>query len=220
MNDRELKREIDGTLTRVLHLGDRPTIDTAVTDGHVVVKGEVDHLSVKRLAIKAISIIPEVRDVDDQLRLATPAPHSDPELRRHVMDGLIEDPNVTESMIRVDARDGLVTLTGLVESLEEKRLAGLIAWWVPGVADVRNLIDVEPFQAGTEADLLDSVRQALEKDPFVNPDTIGVAVRDRVVTLVGTVGSEQERLLAEQDTYYLWGVEQVINQLAVRSPGE
>ena len=74
---------------------------------------------------------------------------------------------------------------------------------------------VNPPQAGDEADLIDSVRQAFYKDVLVNPDTIGVTARGGIVSLIGTVASEEERLAAEHDAYYIWGVQQVINRLEV-----
>jgi osmotically-inducible protein OsmY len=41
----------------------------------------------------------------------------------------------------------VVTLNGQVPSLSHKRLAGVLAWWVPGVRDVVDGLAVEPTQS-------------------------------------------------------------------------
>jgi osmotically-inducible protein OsmY len=44
--------------------------------------------------------------------------------------------------IVVEVKDGVVTLNGEVPSLTHKRLAGVLAWWVPGVKSVVNRVEV------------------------------------------------------------------------------
>ena len=61
--------------------------------------------------------------------------------------------------------------------------------------------------------MIDAVRLVLEKDPFVNADQIMVTSKQRVVTLAGLVASEAEREMAEQDAWYVFGVDKVINKL-------
>ena len=36
--------------------------------------------------------------------------------------------------IEIEVKDGVVTLDGRVPGLASKRLAGVLAWWVPGAA--------------------------------------------------------------------------------------
>jgi osmotically-inducible protein OsmY len=52
---------------------------------------------------------------------------------------------------------------------------------------------------------------------MVNPDQIRVSTRDAVVTLQGQVPSESERDAAEFDAWYEFGVDKVVNQIAVRA---
>ncbi|MOA38792.1 periplasmic protein [compost metagenome] len=118
----------------------------------------------------------------------------------------------------MSAADGVVTLKGTLDNIEEKCLAGLIAWWVPGVADVDNQIQVEPRQDLSDDGLLDVIRQAFEKDILVNPSRIGISIADGIVTLIGSVTSEEERLAAEHDAYFILGVNEVINRLVVAVP--
>lgn len=214
MTDSELKRTVETRLRGEVRLRGRE-IRVTVDAGRVDLTGQVETLAEKRLALNLVRKLREVGEVRDAIRLATPGGMSDAQITQHVRDGLLQDGAIHDRDIEVGAKDGVVTLTGHLDNLEEKRLAGLIAWWVPGVADVRNLIAVVPEQPGTEGDLVDSIRQALDKDVLVNPDTIGVTVKAGTVTLLGTVGSQEERQAAEHDAYYVWGVEAVVNRLAV-----
>lgn len=214
MTDSELKRAVERTLHQEVRFRGLE-IHVAVENGQVRLTGQVDELRDKRLAVNLVRRMREVGTVRDQLRLATVSDFDDKRLVQHVEDGLMQDPYVQGIPIRVRADNGVVSLEGQVESLEAKRLAGLIAWWVPGTADVENALEVVPPQTDSDNDLQDSIRQALEKDVLVNADQIDSTVRDGVVTLIGAVASEEERLAAEHDCYYVWGVQQVVNRLEV-----
>ena len=111
--------------------------------------------------------------------------------------------------------DGVVTLNGMAESLSHKRLAGVLAWWVPGSRDVVNGIEVSPAMADNDDEVVDAVRLVLEKDPLVNASQIKTRCRNLVVTLDGTVATENGRMAAEADAWYVFGVYGVINKLAV-----
>jgi osmotically-inducible protein OsmY len=162
----------------------------------------------------------------------------DGEIRDHVRDALLQDlafdrisiveilknePNVvrdagTAAMgeIRIEVADGIVTLSGDVPGLEHKRLAGVLAWWVPGSRDVVNGIGVDPPEEDSDDATTDAVRTVLEKDPFVDASQIRVETRERVVTLDGLVPTETEREMAEFDAWSVFGVDKVVSRIAVR----
>lgn len=214
MTDSELKRVVETALNGEVRLRGR-NIAVAIEDGQVVLKGELPELAEKRLAVNLIRRMRGVGDVKDQLRIFTSTEMTDKQICQHVEDGLQHDTAIHDRQIEVAASDGVVTLKGTLDNIEEKCLAGLIAWWVPGVADVDNQIKVEPHQDLSDDGLLDVLRQAFEKDILVNPSRIGIAIADGTVTLMGTVTSEEERLAAEHDAYFILGVNEVINRLEV-----
>lgn len=129
----------------------------------------------------------------------------------------VREPADSIGMIDVRAGDGIVTLDGDVAGHGQKRLAGVLAWWVPGSRDVINGIGVTPPEQDSEAAMTDAVVQVLEKDPFVDSASIRVHTRRAVVTLDGTVPREAERKLAEDDAWYVFGVDRVVNRLTVRA---
>ena len=69
---------------------------------------------------------------------------SDMELQRDVLDELKWDPAVNAAQIRVEVKDGLVTLAGRVESFADKSAAEWATKRVSGVKALAVEIRVEP----------------------------------------------------------------------------
>jgi osmotically-inducible protein OsmY len=86
---------------------------------------------------------------------------------------------------------------------------------VPGVRDVINGIAVEPPEEDAPIFIEEAVRLVLEKDPLVDASQIRVGVRGRTVRLTGLVRSDDVRRAAEADAWYIFGVDDVINEIAV-----
>lgn len=102
-----------------------------------------------------------------------------------------------------------------MESISHKRLAGVLAWWVPGSRDVVNGIDLFSNAEEQDEELVDLIRIVLEKDPMVNAAQISVRSRDGVVTLEGAVATPNASRAAESDAWYVLGVNEVVNRLSV-----
>jgi osmotically-inducible protein OsmY len=115
--------------------------------------------------------------------------------------------------IELSVNDGVVLLDDHVPSLAKKRLAGVLAWWVPGSRDVVNGMAVEPPEEDNDEELLDTVRLVLTRDPFVDADQIRISANDYVVTLEGLVINDVKRRAAENDAWFVFGVDKVVNKL-------
>lgn len=203
-----------------------------------MVEGEVANVAAKRCALERIAAIPEVAGIVDRLRVTPAAPMGDAEIRNHLRDALLNEPALANiailevvkgeelqvrappegagGNIRLRVDDGVVTLDGDVPGLAQKRLAGVLAWWVPGSRDVVNGLGVTPPEEDNDAEITEAVRIALEKDPFVEASQIRVVSDNAVVTLAGMVPSAAEREMAEFDAWYIFGVDQVVNRIEVR----
>jgi osmotically-inducible protein OsmY len=119
--------------------------------------------------------------------------------------------------IDIEVEGGIVTLNGVVPTLVRKRLAGAMAWWIPGVRDVINGIVVDPPEEDGPDQIEEAVRVVLDRDPAVDAAQIKVGVRARVVRLTGLVRSEAMREKAESDAWAVFGVDDVTNEVAVRT---
>jgi osmotically-inducible protein OsmY len=118
--------------------------------------------------------------------------------------------------IDIEVEGGVVTLNGVVPTLVRKRLAGAMAWWVPGVCDVVNGIAVDPPEEDGPDQIEEAVRVVLDRNPAINAGQVRVGVRARVVRLTGLVRSEAEREAAENDAWAIFGVDDVVNEVALR----
>jgi osmotically-inducible protein OsmY len=206
-------------------------------DGTLTLEGEVRDIAAKKLALERAAALPEVSGIVDRLRVRPAQPMGDGAIRDHLRDALLQEPAFTDFAIhtRRDGRleavreppaargalelaveDGVVTLNGRVPGLDDKRLAGVLAWWVPGSRDVINGVAVEPPEEDSDELILEAVRLVLEKDPFVDASQIRVGVRNARVRLTGAVPTEAEREMAEFDAWYVFGVDLVDNRIEVR----
>jgi osmotically-inducible protein OsmY len=123
----------------VLHQGDDDqncTIDIEINGGIVTLDGHVGSLSHRRLAEVLVWWAAGCELVKNQLRVVPPEQENDGELTDAIRMVLEKDPLVHAGQLAVSARDGTVTLLGYVASSEERRLAVLDTWYVPGVHEV------------------------------------------------------------------------------------
>jgi osmotically-inducible protein OsmY len=207
-------------------------------DGILTLDGEAGNVAAKKRALERAAAVPRVTGIVDRLHVTPAQPMGDKEIRDLVRDALLQEPALAECRLRehvkgedllvraspgenrgdilIRVEDGIVTLDGDVTGLGQKRLAGVLAWWVPGSRDVVNGLGVEPDEPDNDDEIRDAVRLVLEKDPFVDASQIRVGCADYAVTLEGIVPTESERDMAEFDAWYVFGVDRVTNRIEVR----
>ena len=211
-------------------------IELTFAEGTLTLEGEVKDVAAKKLALERVAALPEVTGILDRLRVRPAQRMGDGEVRDLVRDALLQEPAFADFAIRrrlgervetvreppearavieIEVEDGVVTLNGRVPGLDDKRLAGVLAWWVPGSRDVINGIAVEPPEDDSDDAILEAVRLVLEKDPFVDASQIRVGVKNALVRLTGLVPTEAGREMAEFDAWYVFGVDKVDNRIEV-----
>jgi len=119
--------------------------------------------------------------------------------------------------IELSVENGVITLEGHVISVPHRLFAGVLGWWTPGRCDVINALDLKPSYEDTDEEVAEALRIVLEADPAVDAAQIRPTCRDWVVTLDGSVPSEEQKRRAEMDAWYVSGVERVENRLAIAS---
>ncbi len=159
------------------------------------------------------------------MSIVPPTIQSDAAVQREVLDELRQDPHVTVSDIGVSVKEGVVTLTGLVENYLTRMAAQNAALRVAGVHAVANDIEVrlhaDPER--TDSDLALATLSALTWDAAIPTDTLDVTVAHGYVTLKGTVEQPSQRAAAERAIRGLAGVKGVTNWITVvgrPSPGD
>lgn len=149
--------------------------------------------------------------------MKTMARKSDEQLQADVQNELRMDTRVHVSDIGVSARDGVITLTGSVDSWSRSYAAQQAAHRVAGVTDVANDITVRTTGSmeRSDTDLAAAARQALEWDVRVPERNIQTSVSKGVITLEGGVNYWSERADAEEAVRNLVGARGVINLITV-----
>jgi hyperosmotically inducible protein len=145
---------------------------------------------------------------------------------RNVKDALGLSSTVSGFDINVNARDGVVTLTGQVPSDGIKTLANEIAANASGVKRVDNLIAVDPAAKRSAAssqvadlDLKSQMLQAISRSPDLGTKKIEVNVVNQVISLTGAVDTTAQRSEVEQIAHGLQGVVALNDNLSVTNPG-
>ncbi|MDX2271954.1 MAG: BON domain-containing protein [Cyanobacteriota bacterium] len=150
---------------------------------------------------------------------------TDEAIQKDVLNELKWDSRVQSTEVGVAIKDGVVTLTGWVDSFYKRWAAEEAAHRVRGVLAVANDIEVRlPSSAErTDADIAAAAIHALEWDVGVSIDDLDVTVSKGWVTLRGVVEWEYQKRDVERVVRRLKGVKGVANLLTIKprvSPSE
>jgi osmotically-inducible protein OsmY len=145
---------------------------------------------------------------------------TDEEILRDVQEELKWDARLQPNEIGVIVKDGVVTLTGWVDSYVKRWAAERATQRVAGVHAVANEIEVRlPNSAErTDADIAATATRALQWDAFVPADSITVLVSKGWIRLEGEVQWQFQKDAAERAVRSLAGVKGVSNLILVK-PG-
>ena len=135
-------------------------------------------------------------------------------LRDIVMRQLAWDPQVDATMIGVTNKEGIVTLTGYVDTYAARLAAERSARKVYGVKAVVNELVVKLAEERIDPDIAKDALHALANRVDV-PLGITVTVRDGHIALGGRVQWNYQRVSAERAVKYLRGVRGVFNNIVV-----
>jgi osmotically-inducible protein OsmY len=144
---------------------------------------------------------------------------TDEQIQWDILAELKWEPRVSPNEIGVVVKDGVVTLTGWVDSYTKSWAAEEAAHRVRGVKAVANDIDVHlrgAASARTDVDIAAAAVRILESDLFVPAEKIDVTVSQGFVTLKGEVEWQFQKEDAEKDVRRLMGVKGVINSITVK----
>lgn len=178
-SDEEIKKDIVDELrwdTRV----DASNVKVEVNKGAVSLEGEVPSSRAKTAADTDSMIIQGVRRVDNNLKIKylTEDLPSDSDLKESVINRLIVDPDVNSENIDVDVANGIVTLTGSVDSYYDKIIAEQESANIIGVYDVINKLTVVPSQKDTEKlndkAIAEDIVDSFERNPRIDIEDIDI----------------------------------------------
>ena len=143
------------------------------------------------------------------------------ELRQDVMNEIKWDPELRNvaTEIGVASKDGVITLSGIVDTYRKQIAAEKAAQRVAGVKVVASDVQVSLGSLGkkTDTEIAEAVKNALRWNTAVNEDQIEVKVDNGWVYLDGAVEWEYERNTAQRSVENLIGVKGVSNTISIKS---
>lgn len=224
---------------RRLGVGFRPGRLEIGADGALIFEGEVERVAQKKMALEIAAAHPAIDAIVDRLRVRPAERLDDTDIRRRLREVYTLEPSLAGlSITEIDPEgqrvplsrpdeasgafeyavsDGIITLNGKVSDLATKRLVGVLAWWNPGSRDVINGIVSASDETDGPDRMAGAVHTVLERDPYIEAGQIKVGVRGRVVRLTGWLPSTAQARMAENDAWYVFGVDNVLNE--IETPG-
>ena len=139
----------------------------------------------------------------------------DQRLKDSVSYQLETDPEVDTSLVGVTAQDGIVTLSGYVDTYAAKLAAERATRRVYGVKAVANELEVRLASERIDPDIAKDAVEALRNRIDV-PVGVTVTVRGGFITLAGTVEWMYQKMAAERAVKYLRGIRGVMNHITVQ----
>jgi len=141
---------------------------------------------------------------------------TDEEIQKDVFTELKWDARLQPNEIGVIVKDGVVTLTGWVDSYLKKWSAEDAVHRVTGVKAVANDLEVKLSVERTDPDIAAAAVRALEWDAFVPSEKVKATVSKGWVTLKGEVEWQYQKEDAERVVRRLAGVKGVTNLITVQ----
>jgi Predicted periplasmic or secreted lipoprotein len=141
------------------------------------------------------------------------------ELQRDVQDAIQWEPLLHAAEIGVTVKDGIVTLSGVVDNYQKKVEAEHAAKNVAGVKAVAETIKVKysDMDMKTDTDIAREVLNAWNWNWKVPNEQLKVKVEDGWVKLEGTVEWKYQQQAAKASVENLTGVRGVTNSITIKS---
>jgi osmotically-inducible protein OsmY len=216
VTDREITDAVENEITfdQAVPLA---AIDVSTENGVVSLSGNVSNLLAKRRAGRLAETVKGVRSVINQIDVQPTVDRPAAEIQADIQNALLMDPATESYNVDPTVADGVATLTGTVQSWQERRLAEKVAAGVRGVTAVQNEIDVNYRGDRPDSDIRNDIQEALRWDTLVDHELIDVTVEDGAVSLYGTVGSAAEKSRAITDAWVANVTDVDASGLAVKS---
>ena len=206
-------------------------VSVKAEEGVVTLSGTVLDQEQKALAEETVRGLPGVREVNNQLEVATKgAERSDGWIALKIRSVLLLRSNVSATETDVSVRDGNVVLTGTAENPAQKELTETYAREVAGVKSVENKIEVRPAGAADQVasanrtlgekiddtSITAQVKYALLTHRATSALKTDVDTTNGVVAISGNATSGAEKDLVSKLAASVRGVASVDNRMNVQ----
>jgi len=143
---------------------------------------------------------------------------TDIQIQKDVLDQLKGEPFLDASEIGVAVKNGIVTLSGIVDSYSKKIVAEKVAKKIAGVRALAVDIQVglSPNYRKTDTEIAEGVANALRWHTMIPDQKISISVENGTVKMEGEVDWDYQRRQASKAVQDLVGVRSVTNLIKVK----
>ena len=144
---------------------------------------------------------------------------TDIQLKKDVSAELEWDASINSNEVGVAVKDGVVTLTGHLDTFAEKHAVERAVQRVQGVKAIAVEVDVklDPSHQRSDSDIATACEAALKWHALVPADRIQVKVEKGWITLKGEVDWDYQRQSAEKAVRPLTGVVGISNAMTLKA---
>ncbi len=212
ITDKDIEKQViekftKSNYTEIQRLGCR------VSKGIVTLLGHVEIQSTERMAKRIASQVRGVKEIRSEIQFLEKAV-DDATLVNRVEIDLVASPWVNAHEIKTSARNGLITLTGLVDTQEEIEWAVDTAYQVPGVKAVVSEIFARHRSQGEDLWLTEQLVGKLGAHGL-NSGQVRAFVKEGIAFLTGEVYSDEDKAWAESMIHHVKGITGVNNSIKV-----
>jgi osmotically-inducible protein OsmY len=142
---------------------------------------------------------------------------TDSELKKDVLAELEWDPEINAASVGIGVKDGVVTVSGHLDTYAEKFAIERALRRLPGVKAVAMEVDVtlSPQHRRSDSEIAAAAAQALQWQARLSADRLRVTVEHGWVHLAGEVDWEFQRRAAEKAVRPLTGVVGISNEITL-----
>ena len=195
---------------------DSSLVVVEVSQGSVRLTGTVSSFSQKREMSLIAWTVKSVKRVDNQLEIASPLPEefcSDDMLAANAKTALKLNSSTSQLNPHISVQNNVVTLSGVVDSLESRRKVESLVGDLSGVKDVINLLSVVPLHNITDEIIARAIAESFKHHHYIEEAKLRVIVKDGNVTLQGRVFSAKTAFEAYEAASRVIGVRDVNNEI-------
>lgn len=142
----------------------------------------------------------------------------DSDIQKNVQEQLSWEPGLPKNRITATVKEGIVTLSGIVETYTQRLIAQKAAKKVRGVRAIVEDIHIElnPAQKHKDSAIASAVRQALKWNNLIPDKEISAHVEYGMVKLEGEVEWDYQRVAAVLAVQHLEGIKAVFNAINLK----
>ncbi|MFW5708199.1 MAG: BON domain-containing protein [Bacteroidota bacterium] len=159
-----------------------------VAEGIVQLSGVVPTHAAKLAAEKDAYRVAGVIQVENMIEVEFPAEveiPSDTEIINMIESKLLWHDQIDATNITVESNKGIVSLTGMVNSFWEKKLATDTAFATKGVRQVNNNLSVLLEKTYEDTEIENDIKQAFKRNILIDESRINVSVKSGIAHLTG-----------------------------------